>query len=244
MTTTAVCQNIRFTVSAAVFEQVLRRDLAEHPDIVFLQEAGPDRDHIIERVTADLGYKWTRATGGEPVLWNAARFSLRYCKGVRLARAELVGHLPGRKDRLPENIATEVGLDDLAAKNPDGQVVVAIDFHLTAEVQMGAGYRKDAKHLLRVLRHKREKMRLGHRGRMHERRGHRTFLGGDGNFAGMVIGRFVNCWENRHGGTLGGRAVDIVFAAVGPRDLRTLDTAHPHPGPNEIDHDGLVVVYA
>jgi hypothetical protein len=78
---------------------------------------------------------------------------------------------------------------------------------------------------------------------MHERRGHEVFLGGDGNFAGMAVGRFVNCWEGRSGGTLGGRAVDIVFAAVKPHDLRTIDTAHPHPGPNEIDHDGLVVTY-
>ena len=243
MTTTTVCQNIRFTVSATVFEQVLRRDLAEHPDILFLQEAGTDRDDIIEAVTKELGYAWARTHGGEPILWNAARFRLRYCKPVRLARAELVGHLPGRKDRLPTNIATEVGLDDLQAKNPDGQVVVALDYHLTAEVQFGAGYRKDRAHFLRVRRHKREKRRMGRRGRMHERRGHRVFLGGDGNFAGLQVGGFVNCWEGRSGGTLGGRAVDIVFADRKPLTLRTLDTAHPHPGPNEIDHDGLVVTY-
>lgn len=235
MSTTVASCNLKFTLDAAAFEHGLRLALAEHPDLVALQEAGPNRDHIIEKVAHELGYAWTRAKGGGVVMWKASRYRLRACNAIRLARAELVGHLPGRKDRLPASICTEVLLDDLASKHPDGSVTVVEDYHLTAEVQMGAGYRRDLKHLLRVMRHKREKRRLGRRSRMHQRRGRTVYPAGDGNFDGMQLGGFVNCWTGRPGGDLGGRAVSIIFAALKPLKLWTVVTPS--------DHKTVVTVY-
>lgn len=238
MSTTVATCNLRFTLSVAAFEHGLRLVLADHPDICVLQEAGPNRDHAIEKVCAELGYAWARAKGGEPVLWKIARYGKtpRSVHPVLLARAEFVGHLIGRKDRLPPSIATEVCLDDVTAKHPDGAVTVVLDYHLTAEVQYGARYRRDPAHLLRVMRHKREKRRLGGRARMQHRHGRTVYPAGDGNFDGMTLGGFVSCWTDHHGGTLGGRAVDIIFAATKAPKLWTIQTPS--------DHDSLVVTYS
>lgn len=108
------------------------------------------------------------------------------------------------------------------------KTVVLIDFHMTAEVQQGDHYRTDLQHRLRVMRHKREKRRLGRRARMHQRRGRETYSAGDGNYAGMELGGFVNCWKDRHGGDLGGRPVSIVFADGKPLDLELIVTKSDH----------------
>ena len=238
MTTVVASSNLVFTLSDAAFEAGLRKVLADQPDICALQEALNHRDNVIRRVCDDLGYDFAAAKGGEPILWKTSRYRFRSVHGVRLARAEFVGHLPGRKDRLPASIATEVCLDDLASKHPDGSVTDVIDYHLTAEIQDvrgGGGYKKDAAHRLRVRRHKREKRRLGKRARMHQRRGRTVHPCGDGNYSGMTLGGFVNCWEGRHGGTLQGRPVDIIFGARKPSKLWTIETAS--------DHDSLIVTY-
>lgn len=240
MSTVVASANLRYTLSSAAFEAGLRKVLARNPDQVALQEAGPNRDHVIERVGAELGYSWARAKGGEPVMWKIARHGKtpRSVHPVRLARAEFVGHLIGRKSRLGASIATEVILDDLASNHPDGAQDVLLDYHLTAEIQDvrgGGGYKKDLAHRLRVRRHKREKRRLGRRARMQKRRGRRTRAAGDGNYSGMTLGGFVSCWKNRHGGTLGGRPVDIIFADDAGAKLDTIETPS--------DHDTLVVTY-
>lgn len=244
MSTVVASCNLRFTLSDVAFDAGLRKVLAEKPDLVALQEAGPNRDRTIERIARDLGYGWTRphSPNGDPtmpVLWLEDRYRLRACRAIRLARREFVGHLVGRKDRLPASWATEVVLDDLFrmmnATAKDSEQTVLIGFHLTAEVEMSGRYRRDPGHLLRVLRHRREKHRLGKRGRMHKRRGRRTFLVGDGNFAGLTVRGFVSCWKGRNGGTLGNRAVDICFAPVAARKLWTIETPS--------DHDALVVTY-
>jgi len=236
---TIVCtSNLQFTLSDAAFEHGLRHVLAEGPDIVALQEALNHRDPVLDRVGADLGYSWARAVGGEPILWKTARYGseARWVRPVLLARQEYVGHLPGRKDRLPASIATEVGLSDLDSHQADGSIVVAIDYHLTAEVQTADGkYRKDPLHLLRVLRHHREKYRLGRRARMHKRRGRTVHPAGDSNFDGFKLGGFVSCWDHRSGGTLGWRSPDAVFGATRGTKLWTLKTAS--------DHDTLFVEY-
>jgi hypothetical protein len=210
---------------------------------VALQEAGPNRDHIIEKVARDLGYKWGRpdSPNGDPtmpVMWRVARYSLRSMRAVRLARREFVGHIVGRKSRLPASWCTEVILDDLASKEPDVTQTVIEDFHLTADIQdmrNGGRYKRSPRYLLRVMRHKREKRRLGRRSRMHQRRGRTVFPTGDGNFHGMQLGRFVSCWEDHKGGTLGNRAVDVVFADRKAAKLWTVETPS--------DHDALVVTY-
>ena len=239
MTTIVATANIRYTLSDPAFETALRKVLGENPDLLGLQEAGTNRDHIIRAVCLELGYAFARAKGGGPVLWRLEHFAPvpLSVKPIRLAGREYVGHLPGRKDRLPASIATEVILYDTrdTSGEPAGGVTVVLSYHLTAEVQMGAGYRKDLAHRLRVMRHKREKRRLGHRARTAKRRGREVYPMGDGNFDGMTLGGFVSCWEGRDGGTLGPRAVDIVFADRAATRLHTIPTAS--------DHDALIVTY-
>lgn len=236
MSTDVGTANIEFVLGPGDFETTLRKVLAEDPDIQAVQEAGPNRDHILDRACDELGYAWARAPGGDPVLWKISRYgkTAKWVKPIKLAGAEFVGHLPGRKSRLGPSIATEVGLDD----HHTGDVEVVLSYHLTAEIQDvrgGGGYKKDPGHLLRVARHIREKFRLGRRARMHKRRGRVVRLCGDGNFAGMKLRGFVSCWLNRKGGTLGGRAVDIIFAATRGAALRIIKTLS--------DHDGVVVTY-
>jgi hypothetical protein len=209
--------------------------LATDPDILALQEAGENRDVILDRVGKQLGYSWARAKGGSPIMWRTSRYVERSVRPVVLARAEFVGHIPGRKDRLPASIATELILEETAKH---GDVLAVYDYHFTAEVQDvkgGNGYKKDLVHRPRVMRHKREKRRLGARMRKQERNAREVKAAGDGNFSGMQIGGFVNCWEDRNGGTLGGRPVDIIFADRKPSRLDTIETPS--------DHDSLVCTY-
>jgi hypothetical protein len=237
MGVTIASVNVRFTLSDVMAEGALRKVLKDQPDLVALQEWGTDRNHILSRIAKEGDYAWARAPHGEPVMWRTDRYNFRACTPVRLARAEYVGHLPGRKSRLPQSVATEVCLDDLLAEN-DGAVVVVLDYHLTAEIQDvrgDGGYKKDLAHKLRVHRHKREKRRLGRRARAQQRRGRQVYAAGDSNYSHMQLGGFVNCWTDRNGGTLGGRPVDIVFADKKPMALKTVTTPS--------DHDALVCIY-
>jgi hypothetical protein len=175
-------------------------------------------------------------------MWKISRYGVtpRSVHPVRRAGAEWVGHLIGRKDQLPASIATEVVLDDLKRRDRDGAITVVENYHLTAEIQdmksPDHGYKKDLAHRLRVMRHKREKRRLGRRSRMQQRRpGREVYPMGDSNFDGMQLGGFTSCWTDRRGGTLGPRAVDIVFADAVPFKLWTVETPS--------DHDALVVTY-
>jgi hypothetical protein len=204
------------------------------PTIAALEEWGPSRDAILET----CGYSWARGPrGGGPVLWDEHRGRKHKVRSVRLAFPEFVGHLPGRKTRLGANFATEVILGDLPGDGPDGSQTVVIEYHLTAEVQDRTGkYLPGLTHALRVRRHKKEKHRLGRRARMHKRRGAKVYVLGDSNFDGMQLGGFVNCWTGHPGGSLGGRAVDIVFAATGP-------VGAPHVMKTHSDHQAVVVTY-
>lgn len=244
MTTRVASVNLRFTLSGAAFGSGLREVLRDKPDLVALQEAGKNRDGIIEKVARDLGYEWARpdSPNGDPtmpVMWRAVRYRLRSCRAVRLARREFVGHLIGRKSRLPASWCTEAVLDELDADGHlNGQQSVIEDYHLTADIQdmkHGGRYKREIKYQLRVARHRREKRRLGKRARWHKRRGRNVKAVGDGNFHGMTLGGFVSCWEGRDGGTLGNRAVDIVFADRKATRLWTVETPS--------DHDALVVTY-
>lgn len=250
MTTVVASVNVLFTLSNAHARDALFDVLAERPHLVALQEFGPARDRILNDIPDHSGpYQWTRPkTDGDPagpVLWHKHRFQLRAANAVRLARREYVGHLPGRKDRLAANYATEVILDGLEpdesqpnARHPDGTQTVLLNFHLTAEIQDvrgGGGYKKELKYRLRVARHKRERRRLEQRARAHLKKGRTVYVAGDGNFTGLELAGLVNCWQGRKGGTLGGRAVDIVFGARRPAKLWTKKNAS--------DHDALVVVY-
>lgn len=210
---------IPLNVARADLENYLRK---AEPDVVCLQEWGKSRDQILNDLK---DYDWARpAAGGGPILWRKGTRRLKSCKAIRLARSEFVGHLPGRRSRLGASIATEVVLEVLDG-GPDEAY---LNYHFTAEVQVGAGYRRDLKHRLRVMRHKRERRRLARRGRMHVKRGRRTRLCGDGNFEGMRLKGFISCWERRAGGTLGSRAVDIVFDTKPAKDVETYKTRSDH----------------
>ncbi len=227
MSLRVLSMNERDTISFDVARDDLLRVLDQaNPDLFGLQEWARSRDPILGL----SGYSHARGPkGGGPVGWTEAKFHLRAARSIRLAGTEFVGHLPGRRSRLGPSWCTEVVLNDVPGDRPDGSQTVVLNYHLTAEVQVSAGYRKDASHRLRVMRHKREKRRLGRRARMHLRRGRRVIALGDSNYAGMQLGGFVSCWDGHHGGTLGGRAVDIVFATAAPAGKpRTFKTHSDH----------------
>jgi hypothetical protein len=216
--------NERDTLSPDVARADLLRFLAEtDADVVCLQEWSRSRDQILNNLPAP--WAWTRPkTGGGPILYRTDRRTLRSTSAVRLSRGEFVGHLPGRRSRLGPSIATEAVFGNLRTGRDDAY----LSYHLTAEVQKGKRYRRDPGHLLRVLRHRREKFRLGRRGRFHVKKGRRTRLCGDGNFDGMEIPGFVSCWAGHAGGTLGGRAVDDVFDTQRAGKPRTFKTRSDH----------------
>lgn len=235
MSVRVLSMNERDTIDFDTARADLLRVLDEaRPTLGGLQEWGRSRDSILDA----SGYSHARGPkGGGPVLWDETRYRLHSePRSVRLARPEFVGHLPGRRSRLGASWATEVILDDLPGDTPDGSQTVVLNYHFTAEVQVGTGYRRDLAHRLRVMRHKRERRRLGRRARWHKRRGRRVYAVGDSNFAGMRLGGFVSCWDGHDGGTLGPRAVDIVFAATRP-------VGKPHTHKTHSDHRAVAVTY-
>lgn len=201
---------------AAALDAVLKH----RPTYVGLQEWGEDR---LLKLAALRGYGYARADGGPPILFQLNRTGLLRVRARRLAHAEFVGHLIGRKDRLPRSVATEAVFEDDVLGE-----VAHLNAHLTAEVQSAGGYREDAAHLLRVLRHKRERQRLRRRVRHHKRAGRRVFVTVDGNFDGLELRPLTSCWSGREGHTLGSRAVDVIFAEKAARKVRTVTTGSDH----------------
>lgn len=230
MNTTVLSMNEKDTLPDGIAEADLRRVLHEaDPDLGGLQEWSTVRDRATSLVMLQTGRAWARGPhGGGPVFWRIGNHQERAVRSIRLSRGEFVGHLLGRRSRLGPSWATEAVLDDLPGKRPDGSQTVVLNAHLTAEVQVGAGYRKDLAHRLRVMRHKREKRRLGRRARAHKRRGRRVFVVLDGNFDGLELGGFVSCWEGHDGGSLGSRAVDIVFTTGRAVAVKTYKTHSDH----------------
>ncbi|HYF71835.1 MAG TPA: hypothetical protein VD864_03385 [Nocardioides sp.] len=199
-------------------------------DIAALQEWVRGRDSIL-RDLRSRGLSYCRpAEGGGPIVYTD-RFSALHCRAVTLARREFVGHLPGRKNRLPASIANLTVLHD----DQTGGELAVINFHLTAEVQSGGKYRRDLAHRLRVQRHKRERRRLSREVRRQQRRGREVFALGDTNYHGMPLPPLRSCWRGREGGTLGHRAVDVVYAGTEADVVRTVVTGS--------DHRAVVVAY-
>lgn len=233
----ATC-NVYVGLSNADAEAALLAVINEGAELIAVQEWGPDRRPILLRLAKTTDMRWCRGPlGGGPVLWDFSRYGLLRCRSVLLARREFVGHLPGRKSRLPASWATEVLLVD----ELHGGEVAIWDFHLTAEVQFGEGYRKDWKHRLRVARHKREVRRLRRRirrvagSRRRPRPGRRGYAMGDGNFDGLQLPPLISCWKDRPGGTLGHRAVDAVFGPQRAAVVRPIRT--------KSDHKAVLAVY-
>lgn len=205
--------------------------LAKRPRYLALQEVGPDRNSVLRKVAEHYGYRLVRGKGGPPILYDPLDAEVLRVRTPTLSRASFVGHLPGRKSTLPASKATEVHFEDDVL----GDVVV-IDAHLDAEVQAGGGYRTDSAHRPRVRRHKRQCRRLRRRARRHVARGRKVFICLDGNFDRLELPPLVSCWVGQIArGTLGKRAVDIVFADVSSDAVETVVTGS--------DHRAVVSVY-
>lgn len=241
MSTVVLAMNEKDTLSVVTSVADLRDVLIEAgPDLAVLQEWPKSRDAAARAMCARLGYGYDRPRHGGPAIWRLSHYRIRSLKARRLALPEFVGHLIGRRSRLGTSWCTDAVFDDLRADGePSGSRTGTLGYHFTAEVQDvrgGGGYKTELKYRLRVLRHKREKRRLGKRARRNERRGITTYAGGDSNFSGMQVGGFHNCWDGYHGGDLGGRAVTIVYAVEKP--------AHaPETFRTRSDHLAVAVTY-
>jgi hypothetical protein len=202
--------------------------LDQRPHYAGLQEWGEEK--LLGAVVL-RGYGHTRGRGGPPVLYDLDRTGLLWVHGRRLAGAEFVGHLAARKSRLPKSIATEAVYED----DEIGEVA-HLNAHLTAEVQSGGVYRRDAGHRLRVARHKRELRRLARRVRHHVRHDRWVIVTVDGNFDGLQLPSLTSCWDGRKAegtlegpdGNLSARAVDIVFTPQRASTVRTIVTGSDH----------------
>lgn len=198
--------------------------------ILALQEWAAGRQSILHDL-AKRGLGSCRPAGGGGPIVHAARYSSLHCRAVTLARAEVMGHLIGRKNRLPASVANLTVLHD----DETGDDLAVINFHLTAEVQSAGRYRRDVAHRLRVQRHKRERRRLSALVRAQQRKGRVVYALGDSNFDGFALPPLRSCWRGRKGGTLDGRAVDIVFAETEADTVKTVVTGS--------DHRAVVCVY-
>lgn len=221
MTLRVATANVRVTLDHFEAAHALAEVLALNPDVGGLQEWPRGRDSLLKAAST---YDYARNDlGGGPVFWRRDRYGLVRCRAVVLARRSFVGHLTGRKSTLPASVATLAILSD----DETGAEVAVVNFHLTAEVQSGGRYRRDRSHRARVRRHKREVRRLARLARR-QRRKRTVAMLGDTNYAGLNIPGLVSCWEGRDGGTLGHRAVDVVYATRPAKAVRTVTTGSDH----------------
>lgn len=227
--TTIATANIFAGLPRKVAELALDKVLTEtRPHIVGVQEWGTARNPAMRRLAHKHGMEWTRVPGAGPVMWDK-RLNLVRAEPRRLARAGFMGRLAGRSPTLPDSIAALVILEH------NGREAAVLNVHLTAEVQYGADYRRDPAHRARVRRHRREVRSIANIARRQRRKGRDVYVVGDFNYAGLVIPGLTSCWLGRDGGTLGNRAVDIVFATSPAVRVRTIATAS--------DHDAVAATY-
>lgn len=242
--------NMRVTIPSFAASTALTKVLT-HPaggvDLVGLQEWGNSRNEILRRNgslhrTPRLmralgrsaawqrkdGYVWARALlGGSPVGAAGARYEL-----IKVWTRVLA--LPGRVDKslrrrswLPASLATVALFFDHVL----GEEVVVVNYHLTAEVQIGRHYRGDRP--MRVARHKGEVRGLGRIAHHQLKKGRRVYFVGDGNFDGLQIPGLVSCWtgHERHAHTLGHRAVDIIHAQDEATQVDVIESISDHDHP-------------
>lgn len=224
-------QNERFTLSDAVALDDLRHVLTEGaPEILGLTEWGPNRNHLLNKLGGH--WKWTRPKGdGSPVVYNSSRYTLLSCRPKTLVGRGFVGRLPGRKSTLPPSVATVALFEDEVLD----ETVAVVVIHLTAEVQVGKGYRKTRSHARRVARHLAERARLKVLVVRLRARKRRVYVVGDTNYNGMSLAPLTSCWKGRRGGTLGHRAVDIIYSQSEARSVQTI--------PTRSDHRAVVATY-
>lgn len=255
--------NIRVTLSDKDAEQTLRHVLSVgRPDVLGVQEwDGPTPDLDLQRrmgvgndatlakvaaqVHRDTGatYRFARPKGGgSPVVWDDEKLDLLHITNRVIAPAQAMGFIPGRRTKLGPSVVTIAVFRD---RRTQARKVV-VNFHLTAEVQVGKGYRADRLHRPRVRRHQRERLALQalavtlatdvHVGGVPETR---VYEVGDGNFDGMKVAPLVACWvghpQKEADGTLGKRTVDYVY---GPDRAESVDVVVTRS-----DHDSVIATY-
>lgn len=244
--------NIRVTLTDAQADAALRKVLADgDPGLLGVQEwDGPTppandltaravTDPRLETVTRVSHRRWARPDHADgpcgPVVYDGSRYGLLTIRGVTIAKAGLMGRLPGRRDGLPASVATLAIFEDEVL----GGQAALIDAHLTAEVQHGRGYWADATHAARVRRHKQERAGLRTLARRQLAAGRRVYVVADTNFDGMPLPPLTACWEGHpHAegtGTLGSRTPDYVYAADDAAAVQIIPTAS--------DHDAVVATY-
>jgi hypothetical protein len=243
--------NIEFTLSDQAADQTLRHVLTVGmPDILCTQEwdgPAPDldtqrrkaigHDLTLTKATAGTSYKFRRpGGGGSPVVWNDGTHALESIESRQLAPAQDVGRLPGRKTHLPASMATVAVFRDRRT----GVSKVVINVHLTAEVQLGKGYRTDRRHRPRVARHLHERNEI--HGIVMEfitQPRTRVYVCGDTNYDDMPLSPLVACWVGHRAkereGTLGSRTPDYVYAETQADSVQII--------PTRSDHDSIVAVY-
>jgi hypothetical protein len=205
------------------------------PDLTDLTRRRRAIDDLLMDATSRTFYKFGRPKGGGPLVWDSSRYDLQKLYTEQLVGPGFVGHLTGRRDRLGPSLAT-VGVFVDEVLDEDAALV---DVHLTAEVQKGKGYRTDPDHLLRVLRHRRERRALRLLVRRLRRERIRVYVTGDTNYDGMTLPPLISCWvghpDQEAAGTLGSRTPDYVY---GPQRAASVMRI-----PTRSDHDAVVATY-
>lgn len=225
--TTVAVANIKDTlhvdVAAAALEKVQRVSAC---DYLALLEWPGDRRTVLEDLARRTRFRWDRpAEGGSPVLWDSGRAELLSLRSRVLAPSGFVGRLIGRRSTLPPSRCTvAVFEDDLL-----GEVTLLVA-HLTADVDTGPGkYKTSRQFLLRVVRHRLERYRLGAVARRHRRKGRTVFTVVDSNFHLMTLRGLVSCWTGRDPvGTHGWRTIDIVYGPTRATKVQTIPTPSDH----------------
>lgn len=223
--------NVKDTLDDTAAEQAVRAWFGEGIELGGLQEWGRGRDKILDRINSHLRHGRGKQGGG-PIVWNKTRYEpVRAIVTKRLVGGGFVGRLPGRRSTLgPSEATLGVFHDEVLNER-----VSLINVHLTAEVQHGAGYRREKTHAKRVARHKAEVRAIKRLVRVRRLRGDRVYVVGDFNFDGLELPPLISCWRSRRGETLGSRAVDYVF---GPQSASAVNTLH-----NKSDHRAVVATY-
>lgn len=206
--------NILVTLGRADARGCLAKVIAEDPDIIAVQEWGKNRQSILDSFKDYANTRGPR--GGGPVLWKKDRFRLLRVSSKMLAPEQNVGVLPGRKTTLPPSWMTEAHLLDLKT----GEHLVVLNFHLTANVDIGPGrYRVAAIYSRRVRRHMRERRILTKRVAKHKQADRKPYPMGDTNYHRMVIRGVYAWWKGwkEAPGTFGNRTIDGIYGPGKPK---------------------------
>lgn len=214
MTTRVLTANIQKDVSEERAGASLEKAL-EGADLAALQEFKADRNELLKDMPGWVFKRGRR--GGPPVGVRRAWGALLKARRIVLAGRRRVIPVPGRKSKLPDNVAT------LGVVRQHGQrrKTALFSIHLPSHVEHWPGPRREM--------HEQAVKRLRRAIRWQLIRGRRVFVAGDTNWDEMELPPLVSCWRGRKAvGTLGGRTVDMVYAELAAASVRTLNVGSDH----------------